>query len=93
MESLNKIVLDENIESVKKAATKPCFHSLHNRPGWMALMCADNTTMQRLESTIKDITPWERAELREDEEAEIPHNEILVVYPPGRQRFSTPKIL
>ncbi|KAG5868711.1 hypothetical protein JTB14_030500 [Gonioctena quinquepunctata] len=39
------------------------FHGSDNRPGWMALMCANNITMQWLESTIKDIKSWEGAEL------------------------------
>ncbi|KAG5863387.1 hypothetical protein JTB14_015712 [Gonioctena quinquepunctata] len=56
-------------------------------------MCADNTTMQWLKSTIEDIKPWEGAELRVVEEAEMPHNEILVVYLSGSQRYSSEKIL
>ncbi|KAG5893074.1 hypothetical protein JTB14_021575 [Gonioctena quinquepunctata] len=90
---VTETILDKIIKSGKKAATQTHFHSSHNRPGWVALMCADNTTMQWLKSTIKDIKPWVGAELRVVEEAEMPHNEILVAYLPGSQGYSTEKIL
>ncbi|KAG5884699.1 hypothetical protein JTB14_013711 [Gonioctena quinquepunctata] len=46
MDSVEETMLEKIIKSGKKKATKPHFHSSHNRPGWVASMCADNTTMQ-----------------------------------------------
>ncbi|KAG5876430.1 hypothetical protein JTB14_010283 [Gonioctena quinquepunctata] len=39
--------------------------------------------MQWLKSAIENIKPWEGAHLRVVEEAEMPHNEILVAWKPG----------
>ncbi|KAG5871079.1 hypothetical protein JTB14_008971 [Gonioctena quinquepunctata] len=85
MESMKGTILDKIIESGKKAATKPHYHSSHNRPGWVALMCADNTTIQWLKSTIEDIKPWEGAELRVLEEAEMPQRNLgsIPTWKPG----------
>ncbi|KAG5867540.1 hypothetical protein JTB14_003238 [Gonioctena quinquepunctata] len=49
MRFVRKTILDTKSEN--KAATKPHFHSLHNRPGWV-LMCADDTNKPWLESNI-----------------------------------------
>ncbi|KAG5871678.1 hypothetical protein JTB14_007361 [Gonioctena quinquepunctata] len=52
-------------------------------------LCANNTTMRRLKNTVKDIKP----KLKIVEEAEMPHNEILMAYLPGSQGYSTQKII
>ncbi|KAG5876066.1 hypothetical protein JTB14_004425 [Gonioctena quinquepunctata] len=93
MESVRETILDKIIEIGKNAAVQPHFHSSHNGPGWVSLMCADDTTMHWLKGVIKGIKPWRGAELRVVEEAELPHDEILVAYLPGSQGYSTEKIL
>ncbi|KAG5890715.1 hypothetical protein JTB14_026021 [Gonioctena quinquepunctata] len=90
---LRRVRSENKTHEGKHAPTKPHFCSSHNRPGWVALMCADNTAMQWLKSTFEDIKPWEGAELRIVEEAEMPHNENLMAYLPGSQGYSTEKIL
>ncbi|KAG5868709.1 hypothetical protein JTB14_030498 [Gonioctena quinquepunctata] len=61
--SVKKIILDNIIKSEREATIIPHFHGSDNRPGWVALMCSNNITMQWLKSTIDDIEPWKGAEL------------------------------
>ncbi|KAG5890443.1 hypothetical protein JTB14_025848 [Gonioctena quinquepunctata] len=93
VESVEETILDKIIESGKKAATKPHSNSSHNRPGWVALMCANNTNMQWLKKHHRGHRTTGGPELRVVEEAEMPHNEILMAYLPGIRGDSTEKFL
>lgn len=90
---VQEAILDKVVETGKKATTKPKFLSSHNRPGWLAVVCADNATLQWLKDTINSIKPWESASLRIAEEADIPHSEIFTTYVPGSLGYSTERIL
>ncbi|KAG5867335.1 hypothetical protein JTB14_026372 [Gonioctena quinquepunctata] len=62
-----KVVLTrEQMESVIKSSSQEkrrpqSLISTARKTDWVALMCANNTTMQWLKSTIEDIKPWEEA--------------------------------
>lgn len=90
LSALQEAILDKIVES--KAPIKPKFHSVHNRPGWLALLCVNSETANWLKGVIGEIKPWDTANLRVVEESELPHPEILIAYLPMSKDYTTEKI-
>ncbi|XP_050513042.1 uncharacterized protein LOC126888705 [Diabrotica virgifera virgifera] len=93
LEAVKELILDKILEHQREKSEKPNFLSAQNRPGWLALMCADKATLQWLKTHIGEIHPWEGATLRLVEGEEIPHTELFTTYLHGSKEYSTNKIL
>ncbi|XP_045482301.1 uncharacterized protein LOC123686294 [Harmonia axyridis] len=91
--AIKKSLMEEIIALGNEDAITPTFQQLHIRPGWLGLTCSDKATVEWLKSIQPKLKPWVGADLRIDEEAELPHPEILVGYLPDSHDLSNEKIL
>lgn len=72
---------------------KPAFLQAHQRPGWLALTCANRATADWVKGLEAQLKPWEGANLKVVEAAEMPHNEILIGYFPSSAAQKAERIL
>lgn len=93
MAAVQEAIMDKVREQGKKGSTKPHFYQAQQRPGWLAITCADEPTAEWLGGLGAALKPWEGADLRILEDKDMPHSEILIGYLPGSQDYSNEKIL
>jgi len=93
----NELLLEAIMVEVRivgmKGTLRPSFRQVHHRPGWLALSCGDRATADWLKTISHKLQPWEGAKLKVEEEANLPHSEIMVGYFPGSQTYSAETIL
>lgn len=92
LKAIQDDILNKIIEN-KKGTIKPSFLGSTYKPGWMILSCADEATVEWLRSIAPQIKPWEGADLRVVDEAELPRPKILVGYFPNSEKDNNSKIL
>ncbi|XP_045474024.1 uncharacterized protein LOC123680265 [Harmonia axyridis] len=92
LKAIKKSIMEEVMALGKEDAIKPNFQQSHIRPGWLDLTCFDKATVEWLRNIQPKLKPWEGADLRIAEEAELPHLEILVGYLPESQDLSCEEI-
>ncbi|XP_045477324.1 uncharacterized protein LOC123682631 [Harmonia axyridis] len=93
LKAIEEAILEEIMALGKEESIKPKFQQSLMEPGWLCLTCSDKATVEWLRSIQPKLKPWEGADLRIAEEAELPHPEILVGYLPESQNLSSEKIL
>ena len=92
MKATQEAIMDRIVEQ-KDGATKPKFLGSTFKPGWLVLNCADEATTIWLKGIVHKIKPWEGANLKAVEDADIPRAQILVGYFPGCNETPSDRIL
>ncbi|XP_045476780.1 uncharacterized protein LOC123682275 isoform X2 [Harmonia axyridis] len=92
LKAIEAAILESIFALEREATVRPKFQHLHNRPGWLGLTCLDIATLEWLKSILPKLKPWEGAELRIVEEAELPYPQILTGYLPNSQDLSNEQI-
>ncbi|XP_037951688.1 uncharacterized protein LOC119682345 [Teleopsis dalmanni] len=90
---VQKCILDKMYETCRAPGVKPHFAGYSLKPGWFTINCLDDETVTWSKETIPALKPWEGAQLKVVDEAEVPKSEIYVGYFPGSASWQSDRIL
>lgn len=71
----------------------PSFQDCLYRTGYLVFLCKDQVTTDWMRSTIPNISPWEGARLRVEDEANVPKGKILQALLPNSSNLGDEELL
>lgn len=91
LSSLQEAIL-ARVRQLKMGAIKPNFNGCTFRPGWLAVNCANQATVEWLKGNVDALKPWKDAKLKIVDDKEVPRPQIFIGYFPEKSTASNDAI-